>query len=109
MLGIHGKVDIYSPSYCENLRKICELIFHSTNNRSPNQKSFCNFFVDAPSFITPQAKEDHVYGYLNGYANLTCFVEAEPKARFEWLSSPTKVRKTGNVTESPNQSILQVM
>ncbi|XP_044749943.1 neural cell adhesion molecule 2-like [Coccinella septempunctata] len=62
----------------------------------------------APTFITPQAKEDHVYGYLNGYANLTCFVEAEPKAKFEWLSSPTKVRKTGNVTESPNQSILQL-
>ncbi|KAL3266322.1 hypothetical protein HHI36_010500 [Cryptolaemus montrouzieri] len=63
---------------------------------------------DAPSFSHPYVKEEHLYGYLNGYKNLSCKVEAEPKARFEWLSSPTKVRKTGNVTEFPNESILQL-
>ncbi|KAK9870907.1 hypothetical protein WA026_009867 [Henosepilachna vigintioctopunctata] len=67
-----------------------------------------NKILDPPAFLNSQIKDDRVFGYLNGYVNLTCQVEAEPKARFEWLSTPTKVRKTGNVTEYPNQSILQL-
>ncbi|CAH0561442.1 unnamed protein product [Brassicogethes aeneus] len=63
-----------------------------------------------PVLVPHYATDKIVYGYINGYVNLTCEVYAEPAPRFQWYLVIRKEKKkiSGEISASTHASVLQL-
>lgn len=56
-----------------------------------------------------KSNEEIAFGYKNGYVNLTCIAEAEPKADFKWFKGEKELNKKNHkIFNDEHVSFLQL-
>lgn len=68
-----------------------------------------SFLSDGPTWTTRQPTK--VYGYIGGKTNITCEVDANPKAKFEWFRHGRQIfgdRNNTQILEEGNKSVYRL-